>query len=101
MRDRREHLAHLGFMLCGLAATLQASGFDGVAFDRAGRANEQCVRPGRRFDRVSSREARVIAVRRTRKKFAFSDMIVQYLQVISRRLCCNRAGTRRLEGDRM
>ena len=33
MRDRREDLAHLGLMLCGLAAVLQASGFDGVAFD--------------------------------------------------------------------
>ena len=33
MRDRREDLAHLGLMLCGLAAMLQASGFDGVAFD--------------------------------------------------------------------
>ena len=33
MRDRREDLAHLGLMLCGLAAVLQASGFDSVAFD--------------------------------------------------------------------
>ena len=33
MRDRREDLAHLGLMLCGLAAMLQASGYDGVAFD--------------------------------------------------------------------
>ena len=33
MRDRREDLAHLGLMLCGLAAVVQASGFDGVAFD--------------------------------------------------------------------
>lgn len=33
MRDRREDLAHLGLMLCGLAAMLQASGFDGVSFD--------------------------------------------------------------------
>ena len=33
MRDRREDLAHLNLMLSGLAAMLQASGFDGVAFD--------------------------------------------------------------------
>ena len=33
MRDRREDLAHLGLMLSGLAAMLQASGFDGVALD--------------------------------------------------------------------
>lgn len=33
MCDRREDLAHLVLMLCGLAAVLQASGFDGVAFD--------------------------------------------------------------------
>jgi hypothetical protein len=33
MCDRGEDLAHLGLMLCGLAAVLQASGLDGVAFD--------------------------------------------------------------------
>ena len=33
MRDRREELANLVLMLCGLAAMLQASGFDCVAFD--------------------------------------------------------------------
>ena len=33
MRDRREDLAHLVLMLSGLSAVLQASGFDGVAFD--------------------------------------------------------------------
>ncbi len=33
MRDRREDLAHLGWVLCGLAAVLQASGSDGVALD--------------------------------------------------------------------
>lgn len=33
MRDRREDLAHLGLMLSGPAAVLQASGSDGVAFD--------------------------------------------------------------------
>ena len=33
MRDRREDLALLVLMLCGLAAMLHASGFDGVAFD--------------------------------------------------------------------
>ena len=33
MRDRREDLAHLGAVLCRLAAVLQASGSDGVAFD--------------------------------------------------------------------
>ena len=33
MRDRREELAHLVLILFGLAAMLQASGFDCVAFD--------------------------------------------------------------------
>ena len=33
MRHRREDLAHLVLMLSGLSAVLQASGFDGVAFD--------------------------------------------------------------------
>ena len=33
MRDRREDLAHLALVLCGLAAVLQASGSDRVAFD--------------------------------------------------------------------
>lgn len=33
MRHRREDLAHLGLMLCGFAAVLQASGPDGVALD--------------------------------------------------------------------
>jgi hypothetical protein len=33
VRDRRKDLAHLGMVLCGLVAMLQASGFDCVAFD--------------------------------------------------------------------
>ena len=33
LRDRRENLAHLVSMLCGPAAVLHASGFNGVAFD--------------------------------------------------------------------
>jgi hypothetical protein len=33
VRDRREDLAHLGLMLRGLAAVVQASSFDGVTFD--------------------------------------------------------------------